>query len=72
MVVNTPCALVVPETVPKLFGGAAGRQRHGRVETRLPWASSTVTVSVVVETPSAVTVAESLQGSRSSPRAHPD
>ena len=55
MVVNTPFALVVPEIVPKLFAVPLPASVTAAFETRLPWASSTVTVRVVVETPSAVT-----------------
>ena len=31
VVVNTPCALVVPEVAPKMIAGAAARQRHGGI-----------------------------------------
>src|SRR4029077_20030472 len=55
VVVNTPCALVVPEIVPKLFAVPLPDSVTAAFETRLPWASSTVTVRVVVATPSAVT-----------------
>ena len=35
MVVNTPCALVVPEIAPKTVAGAAARQRHCRVRNEI-------------------------------------
>ena len=55
VVVNTPLALVVPEMVPKLFAVPLPDSVTAVSAIALPWASSTVTVSVVVDTPSAVT-----------------
>ena len=55
VVVNTPCALVMPEIVPKLLPVPLPDSVTAVFGTRLPWASSTVTVSVVVDIPSAVT-----------------
>ena len=52
---NTPCALVVPEVWPKPSPAPLPDSVTAAFGTRLPWASSTVTVSVVVDTPSAVT-----------------
>ena len=48
-------ALVVPEIAPKLLPEPLPDSVTAAFGTRLPWASSTVTVSVVVDTPSAVT-----------------
>src|SRR5258708_27903386 len=53
---NTPLALVVPEIAPKLLLEPLPDSVTAVPATELPWASSTVTVSRVVETPSAVTV----------------
>ena len=58
VVVNTPLALVVPETVPKLLLDPLADSVTAVPATALPLASFTVTVSVVVEVPSAVTVGE--------------
>lgn len=55
VVVNTPCALVVPEVAPKTSPAPLLDSVTSVPPTALPWASSTVTVSVVVDTPSAVT-----------------
>ena len=57
VVVNTPFASVVPEMVPKLLFEPLPDSVTAAFGTRLPSASSTVTVSVVAETPSAVTEA---------------
>ncbi len=58
MVVNTPLALVVPEMAPKLLLDPLPDSVTAVPATALPLASFTVTVRVVVEVPSAVTVGE--------------
>ena len=58
VVVNTPLALVVPETAPNVLLDPLADSVTVVPAMGLPLASFTVTVSVVVEVPSAVTVAE--------------
>jgi hypothetical protein len=57
VVVKTPLALVVPETARKLLLEPLPDSVTAVPATGLLWASSTVTVSVLVEVPLAVTVA---------------
>ena len=58
VIVNTPLALVVPETAPNVLLDPLADSVTVVPAMGLPLASFTVTVSVVVEVPSAVTVAE--------------
>ena len=58
VVVNTPLASVVPEMAPKLLLDPLADSVTAVPATALPLASFTVTVSVVVEVPFAVTVDE--------------
>ena len=55
VVVNTPSALVTPEMLPKLLSAPEADSVTAVFASRLPLASSTVTVSVVVAVPFAAT-----------------